>query len=106
METETDANANPNSKSEANTASKATINVWQFLQMYKIGGVPIVNFVVAYAIVYLANKLFFSYNYRVLLLVTIAIVLCVALVFGDVSNPVIALIIVVACVVVLIVSLL
>lgn len=50
-----------------------TINAWQFLKLYTVSGIPIVDFFFIYVILYVINSIYLHYNYKLVLLLTIPI---------------------------------
>jgi hypothetical protein len=53
------------------------INLFQFLRMYKIGGIPIIDFVSIYVLLYIINKVYINANYKIVFLASIAITIFV-----------------------------
>ena len=55
------------------TESLPTINLWQFIKMYTIFHIPIVDFIITFIIIYCINALCFKYNIRYMLVAAIPI---------------------------------
>lgn len=53
-----------------------------FIRLYKIGGIPIIDFFIVYIILYMINKIHFNYDFKLVLVATIP----VTIVFNLVIN--------------------
>lgn len=51
------------------------LNLWQFIRLYKIGQIPIIDFVVTYIVLYLFNLYYFHFDYKFILMMTILVVI-------------------------------
>jgi hypothetical protein len=58
------------------------LNLWQFLHLYTIGGIPIIDFFIFYVILYIVNALYLHCDYKLILLLTVPI----AIVYNILTN--------------------
>ncbi len=49
------------------------ISLWQFLKLYTIGDIPIIDFCIVYVILYVINSLYLHYDYKIILVLTVPI---------------------------------
>ena len=53
--------------------SDKELNFWQFLRLYKIAQIPIMDLIIIYVLIYCVNSIYLNYNYKWVLLMTIPI---------------------------------
>lgn len=61
------------------TENPGTINLLEFSQMYKICGVPIINFFVVYIILYCINCIYLECDFKNVLLTTIPVTIIISI---------------------------
>ena len=62
-----------NKKNSNSVERNHVISLWQFSKMYTIMKIPIIDFLLTYLFIYVINALYFKYDYKVILIVTIPI---------------------------------
>jgi len=67
-----DNNAHKNTKVIFNQGQE-TISLWQFIRMYTIAGIPIIDFIIFYVIIYIINAIYLHYDYKLVLIITVPI---------------------------------
>jgi hypothetical protein len=55
------------------TENQKTINLWEFIRLYTIGNIPIIDFLIIYIAIYLINSLYLNYDKKIVLISTIPI---------------------------------
>ena len=63
------------SSSAPTTAStgQEVINLWQFIRLYTIAGIPIIDFFITYILIYVFNSYYLHYDEKIILISTIPI---------------------------------
>ncbi len=79
----TNSNMDKNHDSNTDSDAKPILNLWQFCQLYKIGGIPVIQFIVLYFLLYIFNAIYGHYNYKLILIITVPIVI----IFNLITNP-------------------
>lgn len=59
------------------------INLIDFMRLYKVGSIPIIDFIFVYFILYATNRIFMLTDHRIIIILTIPITLLIDLM----SNP-------------------
>ena len=59
----------------------------EFIRMYKIGNVPIMDFIIVYILLYVGNKLHFNLENQYIILSTVPITLLIDLLLDDEITP-------------------
>lgn len=55
------------------TNCQEIINLWQFIRMYTISNIPLIDFIVVYVIIYIVNLLYLHYDKKFVLILTFPI---------------------------------
>lgn len=61
-----------NDKPEDDTVEEK-INLWKFIRLYTISGIPLIDIIIVYVILYIINSLYCGYNYKFVLILTVPI---------------------------------
>lgn len=63
--------------------SEKEISLLDFSRLYKIGKIPVIDFIIIYILLYSINSIYFKYDYKIILIVTIPI----TIIFNLFTNP-------------------
>lgn len=69
------ANHNPVSQISTFNNNESELNLCQFCRLYTIAGVPIMDFFIVYILFYVLNSICLKYDYKLVLLATIVVVI-------------------------------
>ena len=72
-----------NSKNKS--VSKKTL--MEFIRMYKIGNIPIMDFLITYILLYVSNKLYLNLDNKYVIIATIPITLLMDMILDDEITP-------------------
>mgnify|MGYP001266214016 CR=1 FL=1 len=61
--------------SKTSNEDEPELTLWQFCRLYRIGKIPIMDFIVVYIILYALNCIFFHFDYKLILISTVPITL-------------------------------
>lgn len=75
-----------NEKNINNTEQEKSLNLWQFLHLYTIGGIPIVDYILVYLALYFINKLFLKCYSKLILIGTIPLVILIHILINKNVN--------------------
>lgn len=64
-----------------NNHDNGEMNLFDFSRMYKIGQIPIMDFIVVYILLCILNALYFDYNYKFMLVATIPLTILTNVIF-------------------------
>lgn len=51
------------------------LSLWQFIRLYTIGKIPVIDFIITYIILHLFNLYYLHFDYKFILIMTILIVI-------------------------------
>ena len=60
-----------------------TMNLLEFSRMYKLGQIPIIDFIIGYIFLYIINSIWTKYDYKLILIITVPLVI----IFNLLLNP-------------------
>lgn len=60
-----------------------TMNLLEFSRMYKLGQIPIIDFIIGYIFLYIINSICGKYDYKLILIITVPLVI----IFNLFLNP-------------------
>jgi len=63
--------------------SEKEISLLDFSRLYKIGKIPVIDFIIVYILLYSINSIYFRYDYKIVLIITIPI----TIIFNLFTNP-------------------
>ncbi|CAH6420468.1 Hypothetical protein MVR_LOCUS138 [uncultured virus] len=92
----------PSAQMQTSTKTQQTISLWDFLHLYTIGGMPIVDFLIVYVVLYVGNRFVLHYNQKIIIIATIALVILFNLVTSKVELSWLLAIVLVVCAVLLV----
>lgn len=69
----------PVSNNNSNT-DPPSLNLWQFIKLYKVDSIPVVYFIMVYVAIYLINKYFLKYDYKHVLAASVIFTLLFAII--------------------------
>ncbi|XWV25218.1 putative ORFan [Tupanvirus deep ocean] len=55
------------------------INLWQFIRLYTVATIPIVDFIIVYTVIYTINSLYLHYNHKFVLISTVPFTILVSI---------------------------
>lgn len=70
-------------KNTKSTDSQSEMNLLDFSRLYKIGGIPVIDFILVYVLLFIANKLYLDFNYKIILVATIPITIIFELIISQ-----------------------
>ncbi|XWV26477.1 putative orfan [Tupanvirus soda lake] len=55
------------------------LNLWQFIRLYTVATIPIVDFIIVYTVVYILNALYLHYNHKFVLISTVPFTILISI---------------------------
>lgn len=79
--------------------------LWDYLRMYKILGIPIIDLVLVYLLLYVINHYWLHYEYKSIIVLSLALVILVEYILGQkFPHPIVLIIIFTICIIYLVYS--
>lgn len=87
----------PSAEMQTVAKNQQVISLWDFLHLYTVGGMPIVDFLIVYVILYVGNRFVLHYNQKIIIIATIALVILFNLVTSKVQLSWVLALVLAAC---------
>ena len=55
------------------STNQEAINLWQFIRLYTVAGIPIIDFFITYILIYVFNCFYFHYDAKIIVLLAIPV---------------------------------